>query len=179
MKKTITELANKLREMEIDAHQGMPEELFLFISGVMPIPNVDLMITNEKNQLLLSWRDDPYFGKGWHIPGGCIRYGESMHERVQKTAMEEIGTQVIASREPIAIKDVLRGDVHSLKYPKERGHHITILFNCKLPEGFEIDNGDKQENDAGYLKWFDKVPENLLKVHDPYKEILNEWERKE
>ena len=174
----IVKAVNELREMKIDAHHGLPEELFLFISGIMPIPNVDLMITNEKKQLLLAWRQDSFFGEGWHIPGGCIRYGESMLERVQKTAMEEIGTQVIVNKEPIVVKDVLRGDRDGLKYPNERGHHITILFDCKLPPDFEIDNNKKKENDVGYLKWFDVVPDNILKVHDVYKEILKEWERR-
>lgn len=175
----LIEITNILREMKFNPHQGLPEELFLFVSGVTPIPNVDLMITNEKNELLLSWRDDPYFGTGWHIPGGCIRFGETMLERVQKTAMEEIGTEVITDKEPITVRDILCHGRTGLKHPNERGHHVTILFACKLPEGFKIDNGSKREDEAGYLKWFDKVPENILQVHDAYKDILTEWERKE
>lgn len=174
----LIEVVNKLREMKIDSYQGLPEELFLFVSGITPIPNVDLMITNEKGQLLLSWRDDLYFGRGWHIPGGCIRFGETMIERVQKTAVEEIGTEVIAREEPLAVRDVICHDRNNLKYPNERGHHITILYECKLPDGFEISNGTKKEMDAGYLKWFDKIPENILRVHDVYEDILTEWEKR-
>ncbi|MDE7431522.1 MAG: hypothetical protein K2N34_06380, partial [Lachnospiraceae bacterium] len=66
-----------------------------------------------------------------------------------------------------------------LKHPKERGHNVKILFACRLNEVFKIDNGSKREDEAGYLKWFDKVPENILQVHDAYKDILTEWERKE
>lgn len=175
----LIEITNILRGMNLEPHQGLPEELFLFVSGVTPIPNVDLMITNEKNELLLSWRNDPYFGQGWHIPGGCIRFGETMLERVQKTAMEEIGTEVIVDKEPIAVRDVICHDRKGLKHANERGHHVTILFACRLPVGFEIDNGNRGENEVGYLKWFDKVPENILQVHDAYKDILAAWERKE
>lgn len=81
--------------------------------------------------------------------------------------------------EPITIKDVICYNRKGLQYSNDREHHITILFECQLPDGFEINNGNKRENDAGYLKWFDKVPENLLQVHDVYKGILTEWERKE
>ena len=175
----ITLLVNKLRKLQIDSYNGLPEELFLFISSMVPIPNIDLWITNDKNQILLSWRDDEYYGKGWHFPGGCIRYGETMMERVQKTALEEVGTHVVVqSEKPIAIKDVIRGENDKQMYKKERGHNITILFKCRLPEQFEIDNKEKKQTDRGYLKWFDDVPDNILKVHAVYNEIFKEWKDK-
>lgn len=174
----IVKLANELRNMNIDAHNGMQEELFLLVSGIMPIPNVDLMITNENNQLLFSWRDDPYFGQGWHFPGGCIRFGETMLERVQKTAMAELGTILIVEENPLAIKDVICDERENLKYSNERGHHLAVLFRCKVPYGFKIDNKGKKENEVGYLKWFDFVPDNLVHVHDVYEEILKEWKEK-
>lgn len=173
----IAEIANTLREMRIDAHDGLPEELFLMISGVMPIPNVDLMITNSNGQILLSWRDDIYYGKGWHIPGGCIRFGETMMERIQKTALEEIGTHVVVREEPIIVKDVICRERKDMKYPNERGHNVTILYSCRLPDHFLIDNNGKKENEAGYLKWFDKIPDNILKVHEVYAEIFSKWEK--
>ena len=27
-----------------------------------------------KRGLLLTWRNDDYAGKGWHIPGGIVRF---------------------------------------------------------------------------------------------------------
>ncbi len=173
----LIEYANILREVKSDYSQGLPEELFLFVSSVTPIPNVDLLITNEKKQLLLSWRDDPYFGRGWHIPGGCIRFGETMLERIQKTALEEIGAEVIVNGGPIAVRDVICKGRTELKHPNERGHHLAILYDCSVLENYKINNGEKKENDPGYLKWFDRVPEDILQVHEVYKEIINHWER--
>lgn len=173
----LTEYINILREAGIDYSQGLPEELFLYVSSVTPIPNVDLLITNEKKQLLLSWRDDPYFGRGWHIPGGCIRFGETMYERIQKTALEEIGAEVIVNGGPIAVKDVICKGRTGLKNPNERGHQLAILYDCNVQGNYKICNGDKKENAPGYLKWFDRIPEDILSVHEVYKEILNHWEK--
>lgn len=172
-------IINELRNLRMDASEGLPEELFLLISSLTPIPNVDLLITNDENQLLLAWRDDEYFGTGWHFPGGCIRFGETMEERIQKTALKELGTEVEVLGEPITVRDVICKDRCGLEYPNERGHHITILYECRLPKGFYIDNGSKKENQEGYLKWFDFIPKNLLNVHDVYEEILNKWKRED
>ena len=53
---------------------GLPEEIFMGVSKMTPITNVDLLIKDSKNRCLLAWRDDEYAGTGWHIPGGVIRY---------------------------------------------------------------------------------------------------------
>ena len=57
--------------------KGLPEEVFLFVSRITPLINVDLLIKNEQNHTLLTWRNDSYY-LGWHIPGGIIRYKETI-----------------------------------------------------------------------------------------------------
>ena len=168
----IDSAVTQLFDSHIEANKGLPENLFLLISSLVPIPNVDLLITNEKNQILLSWRDDEFYGKGWHIPGGCIRFGETMQQRIQKTALAEIGTKVIAEKEPIVVRDVIRPPREELRDKNVRGHNLTVLYRCSLPQGFEINNKKIKESDNGYLKWFSKFPENMLSVHDVYKDVL-------
>lgn len=166
------DIVNEILKLKIDASKGLPEELFLLVSALTPIPNVDLLIQDIEGRILLSWRDDEYYGKGWHIPGGCIRFGEKIEDRIQKTAIEEIGCNVEFQKEPLAIKDVIVYPNHALVNPNIRGHNITILYKCVLPKTYCIDNQDKIESDRGYLKWFNKIPNDLLKVHDVYKEIF-------
>ena len=44
-------------ESEIDAVEaGLPGELFLFVSRVTPLVNVDLLIEDEHKRTLLTWR---------------------------------------------------------------------------------------------------------------------------
>ena len=168
-------VVGQLRQEGLDARSGLPRELFLLISSLTPVPNVDLLICNRENQVLLSWRNDEHYGPGWHIPGGCIRFGETMAQRLQKTALEELGCEVTWDPEPIAVRDVIRPPVATLENPDERGHNVTILYRCYLPEGFEIQNGDKTESEAGYLRWFTSIPDNLLRVHDVYRDVLDPW----
>ena len=63
LSKELEDAVELLRNAELDARNGMTEELFWMISALVPIPNVDLLVTNEKGQLLLSRRNDDFFEK--------------------------------------------------------------------------------------------------------------------
>lgn len=167
---------NDFKNINLCVGQDLGEELFLQISRLVPVPNVDLLLTDKANRILLSRRNDNIYGAGWHLPGGCVRFCETMLERVQKTALAEIGTKVVLLEEnPIAIRDVIMERGERERNNNVRAHNITILFHCAVPEGFEIDNKDKCETDAGFLKWFEKIPRDFLKVHEAYKEELDFW----
>ena len=80
-----------------DPTLGLPLDVFLFISRISPLVNVDLLVQDERGRTLLAWRDDPYAGSGWHVPGGILRFQETIETRIRKVAETEIGTEV-ASR---------------------------------------------------------------------------------
>lgn len=149
--------------------EGLPEAVFLMVSALVPIANVDLFIFNNKKQMLLAWRNDIFFGEGWSIPGGCMRFGETLEERIHKTAYKELGQDVIIEK-PIFARDVIRGENHSLKYPNIRGHNITIPYICKLENETQIDNAISKK--SVFLQWFAKMPKNLLKVHHVYDDLF-------
>lgn len=172
--KIMGEYDNILQQfMEIDGREGLAEEIFIAISTIIPIVNIDLMILDSQNRILLSWRDDEYFGKGWHLPGGCIRYKETMAERIQKTALNEIGTTVITDLEPIAVRDVIMGKDD--ERVRKRAHHLAVLYKCRLPDQFNIDNLGKSENTPGYLQWFERIPKDILQVHNVYQDTFKQY----
>ena len=57
---------------------------FFLVSSFVPIVNIDLFVTNNNREVLFSWRSDLHHGKGWHIPGGCVRLKETLLDRVEK-----------------------------------------------------------------------------------------------
>ena len=177
LSKELEDAVELLRNAELDARNGMTEELFWMISALVPIPNVDLLVMNEKGQLLLSRRNDDFFEKSWHIPGGCLRYGEELTVRVQETAKRELGCEVEFDVEPLAVRNVLRGDNNLQTHAKERGHNVAILYRCHLPDGYCIDNGDKTSDENGYLQWFDELPHDFMKIQSVYDDILRPWRR--
>lgn len=163
-------------EEGVNPTEGLPEELFIFGTTLVPVSNVDLLITNIDGQILLSWRDDKYYGRGWHIPGGCVRLRETWLDRVQKTALKELGTKVEVKTNPITVRESMTMQPRPwLDNQLERTYNTSILFECKLPQNYVIDNKDIEPQMEGYLKWFDEVPVDLLQCHkELYGDILEE-----
>ncbi|WP_298065681.1 NUDIX domain-containing protein [uncultured Mailhella sp.] len=164
-----------LRCAHVDGRQGLPEKLFLLVSSVVPLPNVDLLITDKAGRLLLARRNDGFFENSWHIPGGCMRYGETLEHCLQRTARREIGCEVLHEEAPVAVRSVFRGPNPDLLHPNERGHNIAILYRCALPDSFLPDNGKLNESDAGYLKWFHTLPQDFMSIQHVYDDVLTPW----
>ncbi len=163
---TVSEAIKILEQFIINPRQGLPEEVFLFISQLTPLLNVDLLIKDEKGRTLLSWRDDEYAGTGWHLPGGIVRFKEKLVDRVLKVAETEIGIPVEFKPEPIAINEIFCSqDI--------RGHFISFLYECYIPSSFVPKNEGLEETDRGYLMWHSKCPENLIKIHEIYRKYID------
>ena len=148
--------------------QGLSEEIFLFVSRITPIINVDLLIKNEQNQTLLTWREDGYYPPSWHIPGGIIRYKEAISDRIKAVAKNELGARVKFKKEPLAINEVI------IPKRKNRGHSISLLYECALTS--PLDKNLKYEKGIpkpGQWAWHSKCPKNIISVHKMYRKFLN------
>ncbi len=143
---------------------GLPEEVFLFVSRLTPLVNVDLLIKDEKQRTLLSWRNDST-GIGWHIPGGIIRYKENIKTRIQKVIETEIGLPVRFEQTPIAINQLICNHI-------TRGHFISILIKCFLSNKYALKNNGLTEKNQGFLKWHESCPKNFIKVQNVYKKYI-------
>lgn len=151
-----------------DPTKGLPKEVFLFATEVTPMVNVDLLIKDDRGRILLSWRDDEFYEPGWHIPGGILRLKERLEDRIQKTALHEIGSEVICDNQPIEIVPIISPEKQA------RGHFISFVYRCSLPDGFIINNDGKKQTAPGYLQWHDFYPDNMLKVHWFYRKYFKE-----
>ena len=158
--------------------KGLGEELFLFASTLMPVINVDLLIRNAEGQFLLTWRDDPYCGRGWHIPGGCVRFRESIMDRAQKTAIQEFGHCVNLDPNILHILEIVIDEHRPLEDQNERAHFTSFVIAGSMPDDFNIANQTKHPNESGYMQWFSSLPENLVPVQACYKKHWIEIENK-
>lgn len=148
--------------------KGLPNEVFLFASRITPMVNVDLLIKDEKNRILLAWRDDGLCGKGWHIPGGIIRFKQSFEESIEMTSIREIGTIVKYNPIPINIQTFIK------EKEVNRGHFISLLFECSLSSEYVLPNENICETEPGYLKWHNVCPKDFLKVQGVYKKFFEQ-----
>ena len=156
-----------LEQQVSDSSVGLPEEIFLFISRMTPMVNVDLLVKNSKGDTLLSWRDDPYAGTGWHVPGGIIRFRETFAKRIAKVSMIELGCMVDYDPHPIAVNEIM------LEENATRGHFISFLYRCSLTDEYAIDNSGHLPGTPGFLTWHSSCPDNLIKFHDLYRNHID------
>jgi colanic acid biosynthesis protein WcaH len=153
-------LSETIRFIEAQAptpEKALPEEIFLFVSRLTPLVNVDLLIRDAQGRVLLTWRDDSLFGRGWHVPGGCIRLGESFADRISAVAASELGTSVAFAPNPLGIYETID------KGRPSRTHHISLLFDCRLdgdPKGQRECAGDSCQ--PGEWRWHSRCPVNIL-----------------
>ncbi len=152
-----------------DPKQGLPEEVFYFISRITPMVNVDLLIKNDEGEVLLTWREDGRFSPSWHIPGGIIRYQETAAQRIEQVALNELGVKVEFENKVLAMNEII------IPHRKVRGHFISLLFECRLKTN--LDESLKLNSNIakpGQWSWFKTAPENLITVHGMYKSFFND-----
>jgi colanic acid biosynthesis protein WcaH len=144
----------------------LTKQEFEEISSKSPIVNVDLLIQNEKKEILLSWRDDE-FDIGWHFPGRCVRHQETLIIAAKKCFIDEIGVYD-KNVDPFMIdyNEIINYE------RKVRAHFISFLYKYYLNSKTSFINNSKKETDGGYLKWFYKMPNNLIDCH---KEVYSQY----
>ena len=96
-----------LQKTRFDAKNGLGEKLFLHVSSLTPIVNVDILVRNPSTaEILLTWRDDNFY-RGWHIPGGIIRFKEKMIDRIELVAKVELGAKIDSINGPLVVHELM------------------------------------------------------------------------
>lgn len=160
-------LLNQL-ERAIGACAGpWPDALFLFISRTTPLVNVDLLIQDAAARTLLTWRSDDFYGPGWHLPGGVIRFKEAAGDRIRAVAALELGMSVEFDAAPIAVHECIARD------RRDRGHFVSLLYRCRVHHGPEpaLENRDEEPR-AGQWRWHSRCPQDLIPEQRAYAAFL-------
>lgn len=151
-----------------DPKKGLGHEIFHFVSSLTPIINVDLLIINKLNEKLLTWREDEFYGPGWHLPGGVVRFKEDPSSRILKVAASELGCIVHPDVAPITVRSQIAADRDI------RGHFLSLLYSCSLKtEPLLSLKALTSKPVNGKWMWFKKAPPNLISVHESFRCYIN------
>jgi mutator protein MutT len=105
-----------------------------------PIPTIDAIIHNEKNQLLFIKRKNDPFKNHLSLPGGFVNYGERAEDALRREVKEETSLNV----EPLEILGV-----YSDPNRDPRGHIISTVFVCLIMDNLK----GKSRDDAIDICW--------------------------
>ncbi len=151
-----------------DARAGLAQPLFLAVSRLTPLVNVDLLVTDDQGRLLMTWRSDTFYGPGWHVPGGILRFKESAAARIAAVAKTELGAQIDAASHPWRVMELIATERDL------RGHFITLSYPCRLLTGLPEDRRSAREPEHGQWAWFDKLPTQTITQHRFYESWFTE-----
>lgn len=164
--KLTEQLAAQLLNLAGNQRDGLPPPIFRLVSQLTPMINVDLLIRDDAGRTLLTWRADEFYGPGWHIPGGIIRFKENIATRIAKVADAELGCTVDCSTQALAMHEIMA------PHRDVRGHFISLLYLCTLrtPLAAHLRADDIPAN--GRWRWHDDCPAELIRVHEIYRPYI-------
>jgi len=155
---------NQIEKKINNPKKGLPDEIFYFVGRLTPYINVDLLIRSPTEGTLMTWRDDKYSGKGWHLPGGIIRFKEKISKRIANVGKTELNIKISKIKGPLALNEIIINQ-------KERSHFISLLYQCFLSKS-ELKKLLLESQKNSKISFFKKKPHNLLKWHKIYKKYL-------
>ena len=157
--------------MTINPEKGLPKKIFYEVSSLTPLICVDLLIQDSKKGIILTWRDDKYYGPGWHIPGGIIRFKEKIIDRIKATLLNELRIEAKKiSKKPLKINEQINTERNI------RGHFLALLFECKIKTEPPINLKFNYKNKVGGTwKWHKRFPKKMIKQHYIYKDFFKNF----
>lgn len=134
------------------------------ITTIVPIINVDLIVKDEDDNILLSWRKDELFC-GWHIPGRIVRFQDSLQKTCEDCARIELFNFINTFK--------FLEFFETIQDRETRGHFITFVYECFLPNHKARNLYDTQYKNGG-LGWFRICPDDLIEEQEIYRKYFKE-----
>jgi colanic acid biosynthesis protein WcaH len=120
------------------------EALYEKIRDLMPIASVDVLVFHRRRLLLMLRNNEP--GRGlWFVPGGRVRYGETLEEAAIRKLEEETG--LIASR-------FVKVGVMTHLWPQ--AHYVSTFFRAEVTS----DKVKMNDEHADYI-WITELNDDL------------------
>ena len=147
----------------------LERDKFLNIINSTPLVSIDLVIENEKGEILLGKRSNRPAQNYWFVVGGIIRKNQKIKSAFNQIIEKELGIQYDFNK---AILVGCFDHIYEDNYwgePYVNTHYVSLGFRCKMTQiKFQIN--DQHEE----LRWW-SVDEllNSKKVHPNIKNYFN------
>jgi len=128
----------------------LTQEEFDSIYGKVPRLTVEVAIRTDDGIVMTKIPKGPAKGQ-WNVPGGTVRFGETLVEAAKRVAQAELGVDVTIGE-----------NLGYIEYPEllaagERGWPVGMVFDAT------INSGDLSKSDYGEpVQCFKEVPENTI-----------------
>ncbi|WP_343586238.1 GDP-mannose mannosyl hydrolase [Herbaspirillum sp.] len=112
-----------------------PSDFALVIQS-LPLVSIDLLIRNERGEVLLGYRRNRPASDYWFVPGGRIRKNEALKDAMRRISRSELGVEP-ESWELLGAFDHIYPD-NALGLDGFGTHYVALGYRCSLPPGSDI-----------------------------------------
>lgn len=131
----------------------LTDEDYNFIYSRVPRICVDLLIQNQNGDILLTKRDIEPYKDHWHLPGGRIKFRETVEEALHRIAKGELGYVLNTKHEVLGVCEFLE---------EEQGgnprHSLSIVHLIEF-HGY----GDFKDGE-----WFKELPSPIIPMQKDF-----------
>src|SRR5947207_15834352 len=121
---------------------------FLHIVDTTPLVSIDLILRNERGEVLLGRRANRPAQGLWFVPGGRIRKNERVNEALQRISQHELGV-TIAEAKLLGVFDHIYPD-NFLGAPSVNTHYVVLGMAAEVAGDVRF-TADEQHDE---LKWW-------------------------
>lgn len=133
----------------------LTQEEFTAIYTKVPRLTVEIIVKSDRGVLLTKRAIYPAEGY-WHIPGGTVRYNESIRDAVTRVAKDEVG---LAINKYEIIGMIEYPSLDKINYGDPRGLAILVT---------DFSGEVAIDEEASEYGWFTTVPEKILQHQDDF-----------
>ena len=116
--------------LEYNGRMHLDSNDFSRIIVSTPLVAIDLIVRNERGEVLLGYRRNRPAQHFWFVPGGRIRKNERLHDALQRVACTELGV-VPQEGQLLGVFDHLYED-NTFGLPGVDTHYVVIGWQCAL-----------------------------------------------
>lgn len=128
-----------------------------------PVLGVGAIVFRDDCILLVKRKHPPQAAR-WAIPGGKVRFGETLGKAAEREIHEETGV-TIKAREPVHTFEVIERDVGE----RTVLHYVVIDLLADYVAGEPIANDDALD-----AAWVDRITYKTLDVNDTTRTLLRD-----
>ncbi len=141
---------------------------------LLPIIGVGALVESKHGVLLIKRANPPSQGL-WAIPGGKVKWGETLQQAAEREIFEETGV-IINAGPPVYLFELIKQDSNSSAH-----HYVVIDLIAKYVSGqpqaqddahdaawFDINKLDKETVDHNTLQFLRAWQNKQLKMFEPF-----------
>jgi colanic acid biosynthesis protein WcaH len=124
------------------------KEGFLKVIEAVPFVSIDLILRNERDEVLLGYRRNRPAQNTWFVPGGRIRKNEPVQNALQRIAHTELGIAAPQGK-LIGVFDHIYGDNY-FNAPGIGTHYVVCGYTMNISSSTQFTPDDQHAE----LKWW-------------------------